>query len=122
MEYLKETGISFNTGDVLTARKLQTLNDTINQLVRVVNDMLEGKCDINVELNNFNRSFTLKNAIGVVSRTRRQLGMKVRYFDKSQEKYLEYSYIGTDIEDDNWMNTKNWVACDETLVDGGEFE
>lgn len=122
MEYLKETGISFNTGDVLTARKLQTLNDTINQLVRVVNDMLEGKCDINVELNNFNRSFTLKNAIGVVSRTRRQLGMKVRYFDKSQKKYLEYSYIGTDIEDDNWMNTKNWVACDETLVDGGEFE
>ena len=119
MEYLRETVVSFNTGEVLTARKLQTLNDTINQLVRVVNDMLEGKCDLNIELNDFNKEFTLKEAIESVSKTRRHLGMKVRFLSSEQKKYLEYSYLGTDLDNNNWTNTDNWVMCEETLVDGG---
>ena len=48
MEYITETGISFNKGEQLTARKLQILNEKINELIRNVNNMLKGLCDINI--------------------------------------------------------------------------
>ena len=84
MEYITETGISFNKGEQLTARKLQTLNDKINELVRTVNSMLMGLCDINVELNNFTRIFELPEAISVVSQTRRMKGITLNILTPDQ--------------------------------------
>ena len=120
MEYITETGISFNKGEQLTARKLQTLNDKINELVRVVNNMLMGLCDINVELNDFTRVFELSEAISVVSQTRRVKGMKIRFLGEN-ETYLEYSYTGSTLNDTDWKNIENWTMVEDLLVDGGEF-
>lgn len=120
MEYITETGISFNKGEQLTARKLQTLNDKINELVRNVNGMLMGLCDINVELNDFTRIFDLQEAISVVSQTRRMKGMKIRFLS-ANGTYLEYSYTGSTLKDADWENTENWTILEDLLVDGGEF-
>lgn len=120
MEYITETGISFNKGEQLTARKLQILNDKINELVRNVNGMLMGLCDINVELNDFTRIFELPEAISIVSQTRRMKGMKIRFLGKN-ETYLEYSYTGLTLNDADWKNIENWTMIEDLIVDGGEF-
>lgn len=120
MEYITETGISFNKGEQLTARKLQTLNDKINELVRNVNHMLMGLCDINIELNDFTRILELPEAISIVSQTRRMKGMKIRFLGEN-ETYLEYSYIGSTLKDEDWENIENWAISEDLLVDGGEF-
>ena len=121
MEYIQETGITFNKGEQLTARKLQILNDKINELVRNVNNMLEGLCDINVELNDFSRIFTLSEALEVVSKTRRMRGMKIRFLGQN-ETYQEYSYVGETVEDADWNNVDNWSIFEDVVIDGGEFE
>ena len=120
MEYITETGISFNKGEQLTARKLQTMNDKINELVRNVNHMLMGLCDINIELNDFTRILELPEAISIVSQTRRMKGMKIRFLGEN-ETYLEYSYIGPTLKDKDWENIENWAISEDLLVDGGEF-
>ena len=120
MEYLRETGITFNKGEQLTARKLQIMNDKINELVKTANNFLCGLCDINVELNDFDRVFTLPEAIGIVSQTRRMKGMKVRFL-ASNDCYVEYSYIGSTLEDSDWYNLENWSIFEDPVIDGGEF-
>lgn len=120
MEYIPETGISFNKGEQLTASKLQTLNDRINELVRNVNNMLKGLCDINVELNDFNRIFSLSEAINVISNTRRVRGMKIRFLAQNNS-YSEYSYVGKTLSDIDWKNLDNWTIFEDVVVDGGEF-
>jgi hypothetical protein len=120
MEYLTETGISFNKGEQLTARKLQILNDKINELVKTVNGMLMGLCDINVEINDFTRVFDLSEAIDIVSQTRRMKGMKVRFLGDNNS-YLEYSYVGPTVNDTDWENVDNWTMLEDPLIDGGKF-
>lgn len=120
MEYLQETGISFNKGEQLTARKLQTLNNKINELVKSVNNMLRGLCDINIEVNDFEHVFDLQEAIEVVSQTRRNMGLKIRFLGQNNS-YLEYSYIGPTLNDVDWNNTENWTMLENVIIDGGEF-
>lgn len=120
MEYIKETGISFKPGEQLTAAKLEKLNTKINELVVVVNKMLKGLCDINVELNDFSRKFDLSEAITIVSNTRRIKGMKIRFLSKN-DKYVEFSYTGETLDTSDWTNTNNWTESLD-VVDGGEWE
>lgn len=120
MEYITKTGISFNKGEQLTARKLQIMNDKINELVNNVNNMLMGLCNINIELNDFTRIFDLSEAINIVSQTRRMKGMKIRFLGEN-EIYLEYSYIGPTLNDVDWENIDNWTMIEDLVVDGGEF-
>ena len=120
MDYIGETGISFSKGEQLTARKLQILNDKINELVRNVNNILKGCCDINVELNDFSRAFELSEAIQVVSKSRRMNGMKIRFLGLNNT-YLEYSYVGETLNDADWKNTDIWTMLKDLIIDGGEF-
>ena len=112
MNYINETGISFNSGEQLTAFKLQTLNNRINELIKAVNNILKGSYDINLEINDFSRKLSLSEAINLVSKNRRSLGMKIRYLA---------SYIGTTLEDSDWMDENNWSYRQDNIVDGGEF-
>lgn len=120
MEYLRETGITFNKGEQLTARKLQIMNEKINELIKNVNNLLKGQCDINVELNDYTRILTLSEAIEIVSQTRRCMGMKIRFLAQN-ECYVEYSYIGQTLGDLDWNNLENWSMLEDPIIDGGEF-
>lgn len=120
MNYINETGISFNSGEQLTAFKLQTLNNRINELINAVNNILKGSYDVNLEIKDFSRKLSLSEAINLVSKNRRSLGMKIRYLALN-DCYAEYSYIGTTLEDSDWMDENNWSYRQDNIVDGGEF-
>lgn len=119
MEYLRETGISFNPGEQLTAAKLEKLNTKINELVREVNKMLKGLCNLNIELGNYSRRFSLEEAINIVSNTRRIKGMKIRFLSENG-KYVEFSYVGETLDSNEWNNPNNWTESLD-VIDGGEW-
>ena len=119
IEYLNKTGLSFESGQKLSAASLAKMNDTINDLVDAVNTLLSGICDINQELRDPVRTFTLGEAIEVVSNNRRARGMKIRFLGDAG-KYMEYSFIGTGLDDATWKNEENWESGPD-VIDGGEW-
>ena len=119
MNFIKKTGLDFSVGQKLTASDLKILNNTINNLVDAVNNLLQGLYDLNVELKNFDITFTLDEAIAAVSNERRIKGMKLRFRNKSG-KYVEYSYVGNTLDSIDWNNQNNWLTTLE-IVDGGTW-
>lgn len=119
MNTLKKTGLNFASGVKLTANDLTIMNNTINALVDVVNSFIMGTFDVNQESGNYTATYGLTQAIQFVSNNRRQLGMKIRFLSVSG-LYAEYSYVGTDLSDSNFLDLDNWV-CGVDVIDGGEF-
>lgn len=118
-DFLKETGISkLNPGDKLNADIINTFNDRINKLVKVVNRYLNNYCDINSELGDFTTKYTLDQALQ--ESPRRSLGIKLRFLG-TNNKYEEHSYTGLSCDDIDWMNHSNWVCGDASIIDGGEW-
>ena len=117
IEYISKTGLSFEPGQKLDASQLNRMNGIINLLVDAVNSLLSCECDINVELGDATRRFTLEEAIAAISNTRRAKSMKIRFLGKGG-KYLEYSYIGTTLDTVSWLDTTNWVTG-PNVIDGG---
>lgn len=115
-QFIKNTGLNFVSGQALKTTDLVTINDTINQLVNAVNNLMKGIYNVNIETNNF-EPLSLQDAL---RRTlRRSLGMKVRFLGV-EGKYIEYSYIGRDIDDSSWYDTSNWVGG-LIEIDGGAW-
>ena len=119
MNTIKKTGLNFVSGAKLTANDLIVMNNTINALVDVVNAMIMSIYDINQESEDYETTYGLAQAVQIVSSNRRQLGMKIRFLTEGG-LYAEYSYVGSDLNDANFLNTDNWV-CGIDVVDGGEF-
>ena len=119
MTAIKKTGLSFASGVKLSASDLTTLNNTVNALVDAVNSLIMATFDVNQESGNYTNTYTLLQAIQFVANNRRQLGMKIRFRSESG-MFVEYSYIGYDLNDDNFTNVDNWANGVE-VVDGGEF-
>lgn len=119
MEYIGKTGLSFESGQKLSAASLGRMNDTINALVDAVNNMLRGVYDANLEGNDFTRAYTLQEAVAQASNTRRSLGMKVRFLG-ANGKYQEYSFIGSSLDNTTWLDEGNWKTGPD-VIDGGEW-
>ena len=119
MNFIEKTGITFASGQPLTAAKLNILNDRINLLVDAANNFMKGVYDVNLEQNAPDARYTLSEAIHIVSGSRRWRGLKIR-FQSNSYRYLEYSFNGPTVNDEDWNNTGNWVNTTET-VDGGEW-
>ena len=119
MNTLKKTCLNFPSGVKLSANNLTIMNNTINALVDVVNAFIMGTYDVNLESGNYTTTYGLNQAVQIVSNNRRQLGMKLRFLSASG-LYAEYSYVGTDLSDANFLDLDNWV-CGLDIVDGGEF-
>ena len=119
MEYLNKTGLDFSAGQKLKASDLKTMNNAINDIVDAVNNLLRGLYDLNIELDDFDRTFTLGEAIQTVSDLRRARGMKLRFLNKNN-KYVEYSYIGRTLDTIDWNNLDNWTTTLE-IIDGGTW-
>ncbi len=119
MDLIGQTGLIFKSGQRLTSADLSKMNDTINSLVNAVNFLIRGVYNLNQELNDFERSFKLSDAIRLVSMSRRAKGMKIRFLSHIG-KYVEFSYIGDSLEYADFTNESNWV---DTIgyIDGGEL-
>lgn len=119
MEYLNKTGLDFSAGQKLKASDLKIMNNSINNIINVINNLLRGLYDLNIELNDFDRTFTLGEAIQMIANVRRSRGMKLRFLNKNN-KYVEYSYVGTTLDTIDWNNQDNWTTTLE-IVDGGTW-
>lgn len=118
-DFLKETGIpELVPGDKLTASIINTINNKINSLVKIVNRQLNNYCDINLEMENFTTTYTLDQALQ--NSPRRSLGIKLRFLSDNN-KYVEYSFIGQSCEDIDWLDHDNWLCENTSIIDGGEW-
>ena len=121
---LNKSGVPVkNPGDGLSHRDINNINSTVNSAIDVINLDLQDYCNLNQEVNNYSRIFTLSEAISLVPRSRRKQGLKIKYLASENPKsYHEYifSFIGN-FTDSDWENTNNW-SLPFTEIDGGEWE
>lgn len=115
---LKDTGVALKgTGDDLKASDINNINSTVNKEVGIINSYLQSFCNINQELGDFSRQFTLGIAVSLVPEERRTPGLSIRFLNMNG-RFVEYIYCGEDTE--YWTITSNWKPLVNT-VDGGEW-
>lgn len=107
-------------GDGLTAAEINSMNDTINLLVSYVNKYLNKFCDINIEIDDNTKTFTLEAAIKAVPTNRRSLGMTIRFLKDEDNLYHNFVYLGKSLSEESWLDVENWFL-DEYIIDGGEW-
>ena len=123
MELLNKSGVDKKaSGDGLSHQDINAINSTANSAIEAINEsVLMNFCNINSEVNDYTRSFTLLTAVKVVPKSRRRPGMKIRYLNP-EGVYSEYIYTGksTVISDEEWEKELNW-SISLTCLDGGEW-
>lgn len=120
-ELIKNTGLSFEPGQKLSSASLNILNDRLNDVINSINTILKSEVNINAEENNFNRVYTIREAISLVPSDRRVSGIKLR-FKESDEFWGEYVYLGESKNDESWFNLDNWnFNLNDKTINGGEW-
>lgn len=133
MDLIPKTTVTHkNPGDIVTAADINSMNDTINTLVAVVNGFLRKWGDANLEAGVSKREFTLPDAALQIPLARRSVGMKLKFWNAGHV-YAEYYYKGVTLDDNSWSNPDNWFASNlgaaindedgnvNNIVDGGEW-
>jgi hypothetical protein len=133
MDLIPKTTVTHkNPGDIVTAADINSMNDTINTLVAVVNGFLRKWGDANLEAGVSKREFTLPEAALQIPLARRSVGMKLKFWNAGKV-YAEYYYKGVTLDDNSWSNPDNWFASNlgaaindedgnvNNIVDGGEW-
>ena len=103
-------------GDIVTAADINSMNDTINLLVAVVNGFLRKWGDANLETGSSKRIFTLPEAALPIPLARRSVGSKLKFY-VGEGAYAEYFFIGNTIDDSSWSNPDNWFASNLGAVE-----
>lgn len=120
MDLLNKTGVgNKNPGDSLTSKDINSINTTINNCVDAVNYILKQYCNVNLEVNDPERYFTLSEAAMLVPKSRRFVGMKLIFLESTSKSMQEFLYIGKDTSDGNWNSSDNWKQTIINLIDGG---
>lgn len=118
MELLSKTTVATKApGDGISAKDINSMNDTINAEVDYINTFLKSYCDVNILCGNLKKQFDLLTAIkSIMARTkRRSIGMKIKFLN-SDGNYSEYYYTGETTEDSNFILESNWVKSNVTPV------
>lgn len=115
LDLIKETGLSFTSGQSLTSKTMNTINDSLNSLISAVNTLMKSEINVNIE-ENTTRMYTLEEAIAIVPKSRRIPGVRLTFLGTSG--ILEtFTYSGGD-----WESFESWgIGDDETIIDGGEW-
>lgn len=126
MNILTKTNFTFESGKGISASQLEDMNSRINSLIDNVNYLLLGVFDVNRETGNYGATYTLEEALAIVSEQRRALGMKIRFRKQDNDNenlndlFVEYSYLGSSLETSEFLNPDNWTSGVD-YIDGGEF-
>lgn len=121
MDTLSKTGVPIkSSGDSLSHQDINRINTTVNSNIVASNYLLQNFCNINDEISDYEKKFTLSEAISQVPSSRRKSGMKIRFLSGAGN-YIEYVYSGGDVSDDSWENTDNWSSSLVNIIDGGEW-
>ncbi len=119
MNLLEKTNFTFVAGKGISASQLQEMNSRINSLIDNVNELILGVFNVNAETKQYDKVYTLEQAVEIVSESRRQKGMKIR-FKSDVNLYSEYSYVGSSLDAADFKNLGNWTSGID-YIDGGEF-
>lgn len=121
MNLVKETGVPIKgIGSLLSSKEVNDINNTVNEEVAVGNAFLKTECNINAEIGNYVRQYSLKDAILLVPQDRRTPGMKIK-FRNSKNTFSEYIYCGDGVSEEEWKNTDSWINGAASTIDGGEW-
>lgn len=118
MELLTKTILPVKQkGDTLSTAEVNSLNNTVNALVDCVNVLIKKYCNLNSEIGDDSRTFTLAEVVTLVPQSRRSPGMSVRFLGEDNI-YHTYIYLNSEIGNAFWTNLENWYP-DNTIIDGG---
>jgi hypothetical protein len=93
--------------------------DALNSFVPVINNSLRSYCNVNIT-NSIDTAMTLQEAIREIHKSKRALGMRIKFLCSETGDWEVYDYSGTSLGD--WENPENWTYADQVdEVDGGEF-
>lgn len=121
MNILEKTGVPIKTpGMKLSAEDINKINSTTNNCVDAINYLLVDTCNINEEVGDHTRSFTLAEAIKLVPSGRRYPGILIRFKEKTTLRYEEYTYMGDYTNTAEFENPENW-GSGISVIDGGEW-
>ena len=126
MNILEPNRFRFEAGKGISAAQLQAMSNSIDNLIENVNYLLLGVFDVNREFNMPNATYTLEEAVALVSERRRAQGMKIRFRKNDDDNenlndiFVEYSYVGSSLESTEFNNPDNWTSGID-YIDGGEF-
>lgn len=121
MELLNKTILPIKQkGDGLSAAEINSMNNTINLLVDYVNIVFKKYCNLNAEVNDDTRVFTLSEAVLLVPSSRRTPGMTIRFLG-DDNIYHTYIYLSSQVNNESWVDLNNWYP-DNTVIDGGVWQ
>lgn len=121
MNTLGKTGVSNKvSGDSLSHQDVNNINSTVNLNVDATNYLLKNFCNVNDEINDYSKIFSLEEAINQVPVNRRKPGMKIRFLDSSNI-YREFIYMKSNTNQEDWINKANWMPDGVDIIDGGEW-
>jgi hypothetical protein len=106
-------------GDPLSHTEFNSVVDALNSFVPVINNSLRSYCNVNIT-NSIDTAMTLQEAIREIHKSKRALGMRIKFLCSETGDWEVYDYSGTSLGD--WENPENWTYADQVdEVDGGEF-
>ena len=110
---IQKTGLNFSAGEKLSARSLNKMNSTINELVDPANEFISSFYNLGDD-----NPCTLEEALKIVPTDRQKPGLMIRFKDSTSGDYSDYIFKGGD-----WNKTENWnlYGFEFNVVDGGAW-
>lgn len=98
---------------------LETIKNTVNNVVEVSNTMMKSYCNINKEFDRPNETFTISTAAAMVPVNRRSKGLCIKFLT-SDNCYSEYTYMSENVDNVSWTDQDNW-KINIRILDGGTW-
>lgn len=123
MNTVDKTGVGRkNKGDKLSSDDINKINSSLNSSIDAINYSLKDSCNLNLEVGDFNRIFTLEEAISLVPVDRRVPGLEIRFLS-AENNFSLFIYMGQNVDSDSWENLSYWLDLRNTnYIDGGLWE
>lgn len=117
MAKIQKLTLDFTGG--VTRNQMETIVNKINEIIVAENKRMTLEINLNQEYNDPERVFLIDEALNLSKDIMRAYGLRLRFLGTTG-RYVEYSYLGSSLDEHDWLNQDNWCTGVD-LVDGGEF-
>lgn len=117
MAKIQPLSLDFTGG--VTRNQMETIVNKINEIIVAENKRMTLEINLNQEYNDPERVFTVAEALRLSKDIMRAYGLRLRFLG-STGRYVEYSYLGTTLDERDWTDENNWCTGVD-VIDGGEY-